>query len=276
MFQYTKYGPYICIGVVLGILFILWAFCGGKEYDFVGLEPLNPDTCSSYTGSMYSWGNNSSIQEENVVDEQVEETNDFIDNSHEIIDNTPAVSVEFADTTDVCINERRLPDIDVTDTVCTTTKIVVPRHTTHNITASNVNKGKFKSKAKFTSRGERLCKETMEKIYGVPFKTVRPDWLKNPETGRNLEIDCYNDDLKIGVEYNGIQHYKWPNFTNQTYENFLGQIRRDDAKFNMCEKNGVYLIIVPYNVIHEKIPSYITSQLPEIIQKRLREEEILL
>src|SRR3989338_6602139 len=56
MFRYMNYGPYICIGVVLAILFVLWAFWGGKNYEFIGLAPLAPDTCGSYTGSVYSWG----------------------------------------------------------------------------------------------------------------------------------------------------------------------------------------------------------------------------
>jgi hypothetical protein len=33
---------------------------------------------------------------------------------------------------------------------------------------------------------------------------VRPDFLKNPATGRNLEIDCFNNQLKIGLEYQGF------------------------------------------------------------------------
>ena len=115
----------------------------------------------------------------------------------------------------------------------------------------------------------------MERIYGVPFKTIRPDWLRNPETGAKLELDCYNDELKIAVEYNGEQHYKWPNFTNQTYEQFINQVRRDKLKTELCDRNGVYLIPVPYNVSHDKIPEFIMSHLPETIQKRLQEERTL-
>jgi hypothetical protein len=117
--------------------------------------------------------------------------------------------------------------------------------------------------ARFTSRGERICRETMEKFYGVPFVSTWPKWLINPETGRNLELDCYNEDLKLAVEYNGEQHYKWPNYTNQTEEQFINQIRRDMLKQELCEHFGVYLIIVPYSIPHNEIPLYIKNRLPE-------------
>lgn len=116
---------------------------------------------------------------------------------------------------------------------------------------------------KYGSKGEQICCETMEKIYGVPFTSVRPDWLKNPETGANLEIDCYNDELKLGVEYNGIQHYVFPNIYHRNNKDFINQVRRDQYKLEMCDKNGVYLITVPHNVPHNKIEEYIKSHLPE-------------
>jgi hypothetical protein len=130
-----------------------------------------------------------------------------------------------------------------------------------------------KNKTNFVSKGERICCETMEKIYGVPFITVRPNWLRNPETGENLELDCYNEQLSIAVEYNGEQHYKWPNFTNQSNSEFINQVRRDMLKADICEKRGTYLITIPYTVPHDKIPDHIISKLPETIRKRITEEQ---
>ena len=127
----------------------------------------------------------------------------------------------------------------------------------------------------FVSKGEKLCCETMEKIYGVPFTSTWPEWLRNPETGEKLELDCYNEDLKLAVEYNGEQHYNWPNFTNQTQEQFINQVRRDEFKMKMCDRNGIYLIVVPYTVKHKDIPSYLISNTPEAIKKIIDEEQIL-
>jgi hypothetical protein len=129
--------------------------------------------------------------------------------------------------------------------------------------------------SRFISRGERICCETMKRIYAVDFVTVRPDWLRNPTTGRNLELDCYNDELKLAVEYNGVQHYEFPNFTNCSYEEFIALVQRDKFKKEQCDKNGVHLITVPHTVALNKIPEYITSYLPETLQQRLQREGTL-
>jgi hypothetical protein len=99
--------------------------------------------------------------------------------------------------------------------------------------------------------------------------------LVNPETGRKLELDCYNEDLRLAVEYNGEQHYHFPNHTDQSYEEFINQARRDQFKAELCERYGVYLIVVPYTVDLDMIPSFIISHLPETIQKRIQDEAAL-
>lgn len=166
----------------------------------------------------------------------------------------------------IFLSEGTPPDPGNTNVVCTKEK---PKQTTtedhvcfvDTICATDKNP----KKGRFVSKGERICCESLEKIYGVPFKSVRPGWLRNPETGRSLELDCYNESMKIAVEYNGEQHYKWPNFTGQTKEQFLKQIRRDKYKKQICKKSGVYLIIVPYEVKHNKIFDYIRDKIPETV-----------
>lgn len=128
-------------------------------------------------------------------------------------------------------------------------------------------------KKKFTSHGEKICCKTMSNIYGVDFVNTRPDWLVNPETGRKLELDCYNADLKIAVEYNGEQHYKWPNFTGQTKEQFESQIRRDNIKIETCKKMGIHLIVVPYTVKIKDIPSFIINNLPNTLRDKILEND---
>jgi len=247
MLQYMKYGPYVCITIVLVILFVLWALWGGKNYEFIGLAPLSSETCSSYTGSVYSWGN---TPIENVQ-------------PNIIVDNTPFVPQEFQPPENICPQEIAIPE--------SKPQTVAPP----SQQSQQAQQSKQKQKGKFISKGERTCCQTMERIYGVPFSSKWPEWLRNPETGRTLELDCYNDELKLAIEYNGEQHYKWPNFTNQTYEQFINQIRRDSLKVDLCDRQGVYLISVPYNVPHDKIPAYIMSYLPETIRKRLQEEKTL-
>lgn len=117
------------------------------------------------------------------------------------------------------------------------------------------------------SKGENYCRSVLEKLFNRPFPKVRPDFLNNPETGKNLEIDCYNEELKLGLEYNGIQHYCWPNFTKQTKEEFIQQRRRDLYKIEQCNKLGIYLIPVPYNVPYNLIPQFIINYLPLSLKK---------
>jgi len=120
---------------------------------------------------------------------------------------------------------------------------------------------------KYGSCGERCCIEFMEVLFeGYKFVKIRPDWLKNPRTNRNLELDGYNDDLQIGIEYNGIQHYVWPNYTSMTHDQFIQQQYRDDLKQQLCKIKQICLIIIPYTVDIKLIPIAIYSQLIDLAE----------
>lgn len=112
----------------------------------------------------------------------------------------------------------------------------------------------------FLPKKESICRQILEEVYGLPFPNCRPDWLKNV-TGHNLELDCYNEVLKIALEYNGEQHYLFPNFTNCSYRQFVAQQQRDALKKKLCENRGVKLIIVPYTVETKDLKSFILKAL---------------
>jgi len=44
----------------------------------------------------------------------------------------------------------------------------------------------------------------IKKYFSDTQINYRPDWLKNPKTGRNLEIDIWIPSLKVGIEYDGV------------------------------------------------------------------------
>jgi hypothetical protein len=125
-----------------------------------------------------------------------------------------------------------------------------------------VKPGVEQSKGK-DSKGEVECRRVLESIFKVPFKKCRPNMLRNPVTDgeNNLEIDCYNDELKIGVEYNGVQHYKYVPYFHKTRDAYNNQKYRDHIKRELCQKNGIFLIEVPYTVKIEDIESFITNKL---------------
>ncbi len=247
MFNYTAYSPYICIGVILLIIFFLWVFWGNK--DDVKEEVTTDDTINmdyvEFEDSVCLGPLGSSNQSESVYENQM--------------NITPAVETGLATDSDfVCKNESHQSDM-----------VSNIKHEDNNKIKNN------KNRKRLPSKGERICCETMERIYGVKFTSVYPDWLRNPETGRKLELDCYNDDLKLAVEYNGEQHYNWPKYPNQTYDEFINQVRRDKLKADLCDQHGVYLIVVPYTVKHQDIPAFIAAHLPETIQKRIYDENTL-
>jgi hypothetical protein len=113
------------------------------------------------------------------------------------------------------------------------------------------------------SKGEIECRRVLEKIFNKPFNKARPNFLNNPVTGGNfnLELDCYNEDLQIAVEYNGLQHYKYVPYFHKNNEAFLNQKYRDDMKRRICKDENIILIEVPYTVKVENIERFIKDEL---------------
>lgn len=98
-----------------------------------------------------------------------------------------------------------------------------------------------------SSKGEDITREVFEDIMQKKvLLNVRPDFLKNPETGKALELDCFEEEYQLAVEYNGIQHYKFPSAYHKSEKEFYDQLYRDRLKKKLCEDANVYLIPVPY------------------------------
>lgn len=113
------------------------------------------------------------------------------------------------------------------------------------------------------SKGETECKRVLESIFGMPFNSVRPDFLRNKVTGglNNLELDCYNEQLGIALEYQGVQHVKYTPYFHKNKEAFLNQKYRDDMKRRICRDHDIFLIEVPHTVNIKDIRSFIMNEL---------------
>lgn len=112
------------------------------------------------------------------------------------------------------------------------------------------------------SKGEIECRRVLQKLFRKPFNKVRPGFLSNVVTGgNNLEIDCFDDEMRLGVEYSGIQHYKFTPFFHKNKEAFLNQKYRDEMKRRQCLDNGIRLIEVPYTVKFDNIENYLMKEL---------------
>lgn len=113
------------------------------------------------------------------------------------------------------------------------------------------------------SKGEVECRRVLQYLFKKPFDKARPDFLRNPVTGGsfNLELDCFQDDLRLAVEYNGRQHYDYVPYFHRNKDAFTNQKYRDYMKAQMCKENGINLISIPYTVKVQDIKSTLEREL---------------
>lgn len=123
---------------------------------------------------------------------------------------------------------------------------------------------KINNSADFESIGEKISRNYLEKVFKKKFLKKRPDFLKNPITNCNLELDCFCDELNLALEYNGRQHYEFTPKFHKSSIDFQNQKYRDMIKKKLCYENGVNLIEVPYTIPYKKIPEYIKNALGKL------------
>jgi hypothetical protein len=111
---------------------------------------------------------------------------------------------------------------------------------------------------------ERTCKKIFEFIFKVDFEKIRPDWILNPVSGSNLELDGYNGQLKLAFEYNGAQHYKRVPYWHKTVKDFEDGLYRDKIKKESCIKNDVNLVTIPYTVKYLDLYTFIYEKCIEL------------
>jgi hypothetical protein len=119
----------------------------------------------------------------------------------------------------------------------------------------------FKEHNEKDSKLELQSKVILEHIFKRPFVKVRPDFLHNDVTGYNLELDLYNEELKLAVEVNGDQHYKFIQFFHRNHDAFVKQRYRDEMKKLKCRQEGIILIDVPYSVGEKGLKPYLLKRL---------------
>jgi hypothetical protein len=123
---------------------------------------------------------------------------------------------------------------------------------------------KKKTFVKTESNGETICHEIIKEIFPeYSFNKIRPEWLKNPDTNRCLELDLFCRELNLAIEYNGKQHYEYNKFFHKNISNFESQCERDELKKHLCTLHGITLITVPYKYnTKQSIREYILNRLP--------------
>lgn len=99
------------------------------------------------------------------------------------------------------------------------------------------------------SRHEELCRILFGYILKAEFPKSRPQWLRGLH-GVPLELDGYNEKLKVAFEYHGPHHYKnipyYKGTENKLSVRLQSQKKRDRLKRKLCKENGVTLIEIQY------------------------------
>jgi hypothetical protein len=90
---------------------------------------------------------------------------------------------------------------------------------------------------------EKICRLYFEQIFNLPFPKKRPEFL-NQENGYNLELDGFNEELKIAFEHQGKQHYEVIKIFKMTKDDLYKTQFRDKLKYEMCNKNNIKLFII--------------------------------
>lgn len=115
----------------------------------------------------------------------------------------------------------------------------------------------------WSSKFEREVRTTLGRLTGRKFPRCRPKFLKG--FGRQpLEIDCYNEELKLGVECQDESHYRphWSDRKKRTAGVSLTKRKRNDwRKKFLCRYHGVKLICIPYWI--KDLERYLRKRLPK-------------
>jgi hypothetical protein len=95
-------------------------------------------------------------------------------------------------------------------------------------------------------------------LTGREFPTAHPQWLRDPKSGKALELDGYNEELGIAIEFQGPLHTKPENEDSAKYEK---RVARDAYKKEVCAQRGVHLIALDYRDKTGNLPLYLRSRI---------------
>lgn len=124
--------------------------------------------------------------------------------------------------------------------------------------------------ASIGSYPERLCRYYFEFFTGKPFVRQRPAWLDG------LEVDGYNDELRLGFEYNGrlhrleLEHFYREKDGPRSFSRRLENDRRKQAMFSAA---GRRLVVIGDEIHARDLGRHIHQELSRL-GVRARQETI--
>jgi hypothetical protein len=105
--------------------------------------------------------------------------------------------------------------------------------------------------------GEELTRAAFEEAFpGHVFSRTRKEpWMQG------LELDGFNEDLRLAFEYQGIQHAQRVDHFQRAEGAFESQIMRDQLTADRCLDEMVVLLTVPHTVKFKDIRQYVRREL---------------
>ena len=117
---------------------------------------------------------------------------------------------------------------------------------------------------------EPIFRKVLEEMTSLKFPKKRPKWLKNPDTKRPLEIDCYNEKSKIAFELQGAHHYRPIAFWGGE-ETFQKVLQKDQIKKTICEEKGIHLFCIDQRPARGRTPQQKEEYYKKEIKKCLQQ-----
>ncbi len=125
-------------------------------------------------------------------------------------------------------------------------------------TAFNIKRGNWCT-ACCQSLSEKLFRIIMEKVFNCSFSSCWPLWMKSDKM-RPLQIDGYNEELKIGFEYEGKQHFKFVPYFHKIIEKFERLQFLDNYKKNVLKSRNIFMLYPTYKLKKENYLSFIHNK----------------
>ena len=129
----------------------------------------------------------------------------------------------------------------------------------------NVSAGKWCANCSNGKREREVRTYVEMKMNKKSVKGLKPDWLKNPRTGYNLELDISYLDLNFAIEVQGQQHSQFTSRFQKTQEDFIYQQYKDNYKAEQCIKRGVDLLYVYHDDNYKQVIDTYLSEHPYLL-----------